>query len=294
VINPTSGELYGHVVAGDPGGSVAFIIPAYQVFHDIERRLGSKVTINSQEIKSVFRPGMGDVGERERIPRKRRIPSIDSQLRQTDIHPQAISPDKTLYNNRGPQPPMPSQRRRRERIPEERRYPLLCFTNTWDPAFFNRRDLTGKDDVSAVEAKKSIGEVGDELTVFLQVSEDLGCPCEADEVKRYCEGVSLEDLEAGVGEAGERRAAWLDDRNSLDQTGRGYARLYDNPLTATGLLKYLKQSVGTRPELPLRLTSPTLLTSYQRHNNGDQLKAERRLMWGFLTSRFMCSTTDIV
>jgi hypothetical protein len=167
-----------------------------------------------------------------------------------------IGPDKTALNNRGLQSPMPGRRRRRKRIPEERRYPLLCFTNAWDPAFFTRHDLTGKDDVSAVEAKKNIGVVGDKLTIFLQVSEDLGCPCEADEVKRYCEGVSLEGLETGVGEAGERRAAWLDDRNSLDQTGSGNARLCDNPLTATGLLKYLKQSVRTRLELLLRLTSP--------------------------------------
>jgi hypothetical protein len=215
------------------------------------------------------------------------ISSINSQLRQIDLHPQGIGPDKTPLKNRGPQSPMPGRRRRRERIPEERSYPFLCLTNAWDPAFFTRRDLTGKDDISAVEARKSIGDVGDKLTIFLQVSEDLGCPCEADEVKRYCEGVSLEDLESGVGEAGERRAAWLDDRNSLLQTGSGNARLYDNLLTATGLLKCLKQSVGTR--IALRLTSPILLTSYQRCNNGDQPNAERRLMWGFLTSRFMCS-----
>jgi hypothetical protein len=151
---------------------------------------------------------------------------------------------------------MPSRRRGRERIPQARRYPLLCFTNVWDPAFFTRHDRTGKDDVSAVETKKSMGGVGDKLTIFLQDTEDLGYPCEADEVKRYCEGVSLEDLEAGVGEAGERRAAWLDDRNNLDLTESGNARLYDNPLTATGLLKYLKQTVGTRPEFAPCLTSP--------------------------------------
>jgi hypothetical protein len=215
------------------------------------------------------------------------ISSINSQLRQTDLHPEAIGPDKALHNNRGPQSPMPGRRRRRKRTHEERRHLLLCFTNVWDPSFFTRHDLTGKDDVSAVEAKKSIGDVGDKLTIFLQ---DLGCPCEADEVKRYCEDASLEDLEDGVGEARERRAAWLDDRNSLDQTGSGNARLYDNPLTATGLLKYLKQSVGTRSELPLRLTKSNLLTLYQRYNNGDQPNAERRLMWGFLAFRFMCST----
>jgi hypothetical protein len=151
---------------------------------------------------------------------------------------------------------MRDQREQRERISEERRYPLLCFTNAWDPAFFTRRDLAGKDDVSAVEVRKRIGAMGDKLTIFLQVSEDLERPCEADEVKTYCGGVSLEDLEACVGEAGTRRAAWLDDRNNPYLVGSGNARLCDNPLTATGLLKYLRQNVGTRPELPPRLTSP--------------------------------------
>jgi hypothetical protein len=109
--------------------------------------------------------------------------------------------------------------------------------------FFTRHDLAGKDDVSAVEAKRSIGEVGDEWTIFLQDSDDLGYLCEADEVKRYCEGVSLDDVEAGVGEAGERRAAWVDDRSSVDLTGSGSVRPCDNPLTAKGLLRYLKQPV---------------------------------------------------
>jgi len=36
-------------------GSIAYIIPAYQVFRDIERRLGSQVTINSQEIRNALR-----------------------------------------------------------------------------------------------------------------------------------------------------------------------------------------------------------------------------------------------
>lgn len=123
------------------------------------------------------------------------------------------------------------------------RNPLLCFTNSWDPAFLTRHDPTGKDDVSAVETKRSMGDKSDPLTIFLGVLEDLGYPCEADEVKRHCGGVILKDLEDGVGQAGKRRAAWLDDRNSQDLTGSGNARLYANPLTATGLLGCLKQTV---------------------------------------------------
>jgi hypothetical protein len=136
------------------------------------------------------------------------------------------------------------------------RNPLLCFTNAWDPTFLTRHDPTGKDDVSAVEAKRSMGVVGDPLAIFLGVSEDTGYPCEADEVKRYCEGESLKDLEGGVGKAGERRAAWLDDRESQDLIGSGNARLYtNNPLTATGLLRCLKQAVCARPEYAPRLVS---------------------------------------
>jgi hypothetical protein len=74
----------------------------------------------------------------------------------------------------------------------------LHFTDAQDPAFFARRDFAGKDDISAVEARKIIGEAGDKLTIFLRGSEDLGRPCEADEVKRYREGVSLKDLDAGT------------------------------------------------------------------------------------------------
>jgi hypothetical protein len=152
---------------------------------------------------------------------------------------------------------MTDLKEQRERVPERRRHPLLCFTNAWDPAFFTHHDLAGKDDVSAVEARKSIGDVADKLTIFLQIFEEQVCPCDADEVKRYCKDVSLEDVEAGIGEAGERRNAWLDDRNSPDlKAGSGKVRLCNNPFTATGLLRYLKQPVWARPELPPYLTSP--------------------------------------
>jgi hypothetical protein len=123
------------------------------------------------------------------------------------------------------------------------RYPLRCFKNAWYDCFFIHHDLTEKDNVPAVEKLKNMGSVEDELTIFLQVSEDLGSPCEADEVKRYCEGVRLEEVHKGLGEAGTRRAAWVDDRNSPILSGSGNVRLCQSPLTATGLLRRLKQPV---------------------------------------------------
>jgi hypothetical protein len=141
-------------------------------------------------------------------------------------------------------------------MPEGRQYPLLCFKNAWYPWFFTHHDLTGKDDVPAVEVKKRIGGVYDKLTIFLEDSEDSGCPGEADEIKRYCEGGKLADVVDGVGEAGMRRVAWVDDRNSLSLTGSGNTRSCKNPMTATGVLRHLRQPV--RRERPLILPDQLL------------------------------------
>jgi hypothetical protein len=141
---------------------------------------------------------------------------------------------------------MPAKKRRRGRREpnaEGRSHPLLCSPSTWDKWFFNCHDLAGKADTPAIEAKRKFGCVEDELTLFLQASEEFSCSCEA-LIKRHCEGVSLKSVEDGVGLAGTRVAAWIDDRNSPDLKGSGTARLRKDWLTATGLLRYLKQPVS--------------------------------------------------
>lgn len=47
VVDPDCGGLYGYITAGDPGTSIAYIVPAYQAFSDMEKRLGGKVTFPS-------------------------------------------------------------------------------------------------------------------------------------------------------------------------------------------------------------------------------------------------------
>lgn len=47
VVDFESGKLYGYITAGDPRTSIAYIIPAYQAFRDIEQRLNNKVTFPS-------------------------------------------------------------------------------------------------------------------------------------------------------------------------------------------------------------------------------------------------------
>lgn len=41
VIDATTGGIYGHIVGGDPMLDLAFIIPAYKIFDDLQRRFGT-------------------------------------------------------------------------------------------------------------------------------------------------------------------------------------------------------------------------------------------------------------
>lgn len=126
---------------------------------------------------------------------------------------------------------------------QERRYSFQCLQNAWYDCFFVHRDQIGKDDISALNVKRSLGDVEDELTIFLQTSDGSGSSSEANKVKWYCEGSTSLDVDRGVGEAGTRQTAWVDDRNSPHLTGKGSVRLCGKLLTATELLRYLKQPV---------------------------------------------------
>ena len=47
VFDSVSGDLYGHIVAGVPEGSIVYIIPAYKVFEDVERAMGGRLFLDS-------------------------------------------------------------------------------------------------------------------------------------------------------------------------------------------------------------------------------------------------------
>jgi hypothetical protein len=135
---------------------------------------------------------------------------------------------------------MPAKKRRKGRKEpntEGRSHPLLRSPSKWDKWFFNYHDLAGK------AKKRKIGRVEDELTTFLRTPEEFRYSCE-ETIKRHCKGVSVKNIEDGFGLAGTRVAAWIDDRKSPDLKGSGAARPRKDWLTATGLLRYLKQPVS--------------------------------------------------
>lgn len=54
IVDNESGNLYGHIVAGCPDLCVAYIIPAFQAFDDIQQRLGEELILpSSDELHSV-------------------------------------------------------------------------------------------------------------------------------------------------------------------------------------------------------------------------------------------------
>jgi hypothetical protein len=92
---------------------------------------------------------------------------------------------------------------------------------------------------------------GDDLGIFFTDSRDAASQCEAEVLKDFCRGMSLGDVESGIGSGGHRRAVWLDDRGSRpDLEGSDTTRQYENPLTATGLTQVLKRLRFNHEDLP--------------------------------------------
>ncbi|PSS22711.1 hypothetical protein M430DRAFT_16661 [Amorphotheca resinae ATCC 22711] len=134
-------------------------------------------------------------------------------------------------------------------------HPSNYYAKEWDPVF--SRDRNFIEDRSYVDYKRGIDADGDEFGIFFQDSEDSVPSCKVEEVKEFCQAARLVDLKSRAGTAGQRRAAWLDDRSSARlMTSR--AREYENLLTAAALYEHLKEP---------------------RFNNSDKPDADRRLIY---------------
>lgn len=107
----------------------------------------------------------------------------------------------------------------------------------WDPIFSKSRPPTVSE--SYVERKRSMRPKGRSIDLFLRDAEDSSALYYFDEVKELCHSVCSTALKSGRGEAGNKRAAWLDCRNSPNSNDGQTARKYQNPLTATSLRRHL-------------------------------------------------------
>jgi hypothetical protein len=105
-----------------------------------------------------------------------------------------------------------------------------CYEKHWDPTFAKDPEFNEDWPRSYVDWKRDIGAVGEGIELFLQDVEDSNLDDKVEELKTFVAPVTLEHLQQGVGPAGQRFGAWLDERSIAAQT-----REHKNPLTATQL-----------------------------------------------------------
>jgi len=229
--------IYGHIIAGSPASNVAYIVPAAQMFdclHDYfaQQNPAHRAPTSPQEGKM---PNEGDWIEEveNRLPTS----SYERKVRHMGLRPQhpANYPTGRRYEKNMPVSGRNLRRKRAkslikpcyEEITTGQRYSRALST----PKNLQNKNLWTEEKARFEEASSS------RLPVILQ---DTASTFEIDVLWDFLCGTSLEDVEVGKGELGTLRAAWFDDRSNPNLEGSEGTRTYNNPLTATGLLRALK------------------------------------------------------
>lgn len=106
---------------------------------------------------------------------------------------------------------------------------------------FSIHPKSTKEDQNAIDTKRDVDGVGDDLRIFLQDSEDCILSNAVEEIGEFCQGAEPDYPNP---RAPQRRAAWLDDRSFQHRGNSGCARRYNNPLTANELHEHLREPVN--------------------------------------------------
>ena len=105
VVDARTGNIYGHIVSGDPTSSLAYIVSAYEVFDDIEKRFGARPSLPARIQQEPDR-AYGDQGkllgskaERASLSKASKIintsseETVDTKDLWTEIHKGSVSAD---------------------------------------------------------------------------------------------------------------------------------------------------------------------------------------------------------
>jgi hypothetical protein len=96
---------------------------------------------------------------------------------------------------------------------------------------------------SYVDQKRTIDAAWDGIELFYRDTDGSIPDCKVEELLEFASSLSLEDLKAGGGSAGQRRGAWLDERSSPNRCITSRIREHKNPLTAAELYERLRTRV---------------------------------------------------
>ena len=93
-----------------------------------------------------------------------------------------------------------------------------------------------------MELKREIGAAGNGIELFFQDFKGSDFDDKVEELKDFAALVTLKDLQEGVGSAGHRHGAWLDERSLTFEK-----RENKNPLSTTELYHRLQIPVRETP-----------------------------------------------
>jgi hypothetical protein len=123
----------------------------------------------------------------------------------------------------------------------KKRFSSDYHTKIWNPIFST--DRIPNEAKSYVEGRRGHQAEGEGIALFLYDSENSKS-CKTQVVEDFCHDVCLEDIRRGSGNAGRRRAAWLDDRCKANGApAGGHVRTYKNPMTPTAVLRHMEEVV---------------------------------------------------
>ena len=128
------------------------------------------------------------------------------------------------------------------------------FSARWPDEFKQTRRFTEQDRVWAGVKRELNADAEWDVDFILRDSEEAIPDRGVEAVRKFCRGVSLDDLLKGGNTTDQRQAAWLDDTpRALDIDGHpNERRLYKHALTASELYQELSKPVSiTRIRVPI-------------------------------------------
>ena len=116
-----------------------------------------------------------------------------------------------------------------------------CYSKEWDSKFLDG-PVPKDGNTFWVDSKRGLMAHGDDFDVFLEDSKSSVPSCPVEELREFCRGVRLKDLESEAAAAWQRSNSWVDDRSPTDKSSVS-AKTYKNPMKAPSLYLSLKTEV---------------------------------------------------
>jgi hypothetical protein len=245
VVDATTGEIYGHIVAGDPTSSLAYIIPAYKVFDDIKRRHGIEPLLPTEKHEVKELPN-----EQKPKPTRR----YENECSLTNLIHQSLPPGACW-------PEVFTKRRSFNRQVENQPYIEFLksqlfngeeddIENEVEDEVEGHRDALGNQDEKLSDDKgiEACNRYSDVRRFMEGTGEDTDFQYrdQVEMVASFCEQANLRELKRKSGQKAldGKGVALLDDRiGGIMADKKGHCRPYLGPLTGQRLREELRKKV---------------------------------------------------